>query len=275
MWRWRRLIARRARRLETIGAAYLQMFAPDKLSVYPDRTARALADPRKGFGRAMARDPRVLDLIGPLSRARAEGDTYLRTDTHWTHRGYVAAYRAVCAALGAGPAAHVTEATPGAAAPVVFDLGRKVDPPEMEAFEAHDFPRRAVRVEANALMRHRDLHHAGGFAPGFLVGSRAVWRNTSPGIDPRRVVLFGDSYAFHHAGLGPMLAESFAELHLLWSSGIDWDYVERVRPHVVLHETAERFARMFPRDGVDLEALSEARVRAAVSGAALSAPPEL
>lgn len=266
IWRWRRLIARRTRRLGRLGVAYLQVFVPDKLTIYPDRTARRLADPRRSFALAMARTPGVVDLVAPLRAARSSGETYLRTDTHWTHLGYVTAYRTLCAALGVAPAPAVLDAAPLAPVDVLLDLGSKLTPAETERFTPAEFARAARRTEVNALAAYREARHGEAFAPGFQTGSRAVYRNTAA-TDPRSVVVFGDSYAFHHQGLGPMLAEAFAEVHLLWSSGLDWGYIERVGPAVVVHETAERFARMFPRDGVDVEGLSEARVRSATAAA--------
>lgn len=261
--RWRWLLAGRRRRCRALGAEFRQVFAPDKLTIYADRLARPLVRPRRGFAWRMRGASDVVDLIEPLERARAAGETYLRTDTHWTPHGYRTAYRAVCDALGAAPQPHVLAGQAGEPVEVVLDLGGKCDPVRPERLTPEDFPRTAILHEANALMRHRERLHPKGFPPGFLVGSRSVWTNASPHVDPRRIVVFGDSYAFHHGGLGAMLAETFAETHLLWSAGFDWGYLARVRPDLVLHETAERFARMVPVDGVDVDAVGDARVRGA------------
>ena len=142
------------------------------------------------------------------------------------------------------------------------DLGSKLAPPARELCDVYRFDRRAVRTDINALVRYREgqLRHVAGISGG----SRIVYGNDAPDIDPRRVVLFGDSYAFHETGLGPMLAETFREVHVLWSSSLDLDYIARVKPDLVIHEIAERFLRRVPRDGVNVDALAEKRLAKAL-----------
>ena len=68
-------------------------------------------------------------------------------------------------------------------------------------------------------------------------------------------MLFGDSYAhFTPIMLTIMLAETFREVHFVWSASIDWGYVERARPDLVIVEIAERFMLRVPDDTFDLEA---------------------
>ena len=85
------------------------------------------------------------------------------------------------------------------------------------------------------------------------VGAHVVYRNPSPGADPRRLVLFGDSCAhFDPFLLTGLLAESFSEVHFIWSSSLDWPYIERVRPDILLFEIAERFLAKLPKDDFDV-----------------------
>ena len=96
-------------------------------------------------------------------------------------------------------------------------------------------------------------HEARGRAEDLHIGAHVVYRNARPGIDPRRLVLFGDSYAhFTPIMLTGLLAESFAEVHFVWSANLDWAYVERVRPDILLFELAERFLARLPRDDFDV-----------------------
>lgn len=257
LWRWRRLIAARRRRCAAMGARYVQLFPPDKLSVLADRAPTLRIDAAAGYASRLAGEAGVLDLLAPLAAARAQGEPYLHTDTHWSHLGYLAAYGALCAELGPQPAAHVVDA-PTEVRPRLCDLGAKLPSPVEEPVATPQWASRAVRREANALVCAREARVRARLAPGLLVGSRVVLANARA-ADPRRLVLFGDSYAFHDAGLGAMLAESFAETHLLWSASIDWAYLERVRPDVVVHELAERFLRKLPRDGRDVDAFGDAR----------------
>ncbi len=90
----------------------------------------------------------------------------------------------------------------------MFDLGGKLKPPVDEAISPTPFNARAQRSEANALVQLRETGRVAGRG-GFFVGSRAVMRNPEA-ADPRRVVLFGDSYVFDQGPrLTAMLAESF------------------------------------------------------------------
>ncbi len=50
-----------------------------------------------------------------------------------------------------------------------------------------------------------------------------------------------------------MLAETFRCVHFVWSAAIDWALVARLRPDIVLTESAERFMTRLPDDdGFDL-----------------------
>ncbi|MFD0937781.1 hypothetical protein ACFQ12_21690, partial [Methylobacterium trifolii] len=112
--------------------------------------------------------------------------------------------------------------------------------------------RDAVRVETGPLLA---AYEAAGRARDLHVGAHAVYRNASPAADPRRVVLFGDSYAhFAPILLTGLLAESFSEVHFVWSSSFDWGYVERVAPDILLFELAERFLARLPADDFDVAA---------------------
>ncbi|SFU86895.1 SGNH hydrolase-like domain-containing protein, acetyltransferase AlgX [Methylobacterium sp. UNCCL125] len=266
--RWTRLIGHRARRLDALGIRHVHTVVPDKLAIYPDLLGRpfpGLDDPPGvRLARSVAADSGapMADLQTPLVAARGGEPVYLRTDTHWTYRGYLIAYRALCEALNAPVADHVFAGT-STRETFTFDLGEKLVPPVDEAYVAYDFPRRAERIDANALVEVRESGRA--VRPrGLFVGSRVVLQNkTAP--DQRRVILFGDSYIYSPgARLTAMLAETFHEVHAIWSANIDWRYVEAVRPDVVIFEIAERFLRQVPNDRIQIDRFAEARARRAV-----------
>lgn len=266
--RWARLIERRAQRLDSLGIRHVHAVVPDKLAVYPATLGRAFPGlddpPAVRLARMLSPNARagMIDLLKPLLEARAKGPVYLRTDTHWTYQGYLTAYRALCEALHAPAADHVFAGTQTRER-FTFDLGEKLHPPIDEAYVAYDFPRRAERIDANALVRVRERGEA--VRPrGLFVGSRVVMRN-SAAPDPRRVVLFGDSYIYSPgARLTAMLAESFAEVHAIWSANLDWHYIEAVRPDIVIFEIAERFLRQVPTDRIRIDRFAEARAKRAV-----------
>jgi alginate O-acetyltransferase complex protein AlgJ len=266
--RWARLIERRARRLDSLGIRHVHAVVPDKLAVYPATLGRAFPGlddpPALRLARMLNPNARagMIDLLKPLLEARAKEPVYLRTDTHWTYHGYLTAYRALCEALDAPAAEHVFDGTQTRER-FTFDLGEKLHPPIDEEYVAYDFPRRSERIDANALVRVRERGDA--VRPrGLFVGSRVVMRNAAA-PDPRRVVLFGDSYIYSPgARLTAMLAESFAEVHAIWSANLDWHYIEAVRPDIVIFEIAERFLRQVPTDRIRIDRFAEARAKRAV-----------
>lgn len=266
--RWARLIERRAQRLDRLGIRHVHAVVPDKLAVYPATLGRAFPGlddpPAVRLARMLSPNARagMIDLLKPLLEARAKEPVYLRTDTHWTYQGYLTAYRALCEALHAPAADHVFAGTQTRER-FTFDLGEKLHPPIDEAYVAYDFPRRAERIDANALVRVRERGEA--VRPrGLFVGSRVVMRN-SAAPDPRRVVLFGDSYIYSPgARLTAMLGESFAEVHAIWSANLDWHYIEALRPDIVIFEIAERFLRQVPTDRIRIDRFAEARAKRAV-----------
>ncbi|MFE1601090.1 alginate O-acetyltransferase AlgX-related protein [Methylobacterium sp. ID0610] len=268
LWRWRRLIERRASRAAALGLRFHQVVVPEKISIYEDRLDGIAVDPAlspaRRLGLRMARSPAAgcwIDLVGPMRAARGEDrPLYLRTDTHWTERGCQLAYAEIMRGLGATPRPDLAE-RPYQDTAAVLDLGQKLASRPVETARMVQYQRDASRVEANALL---ETFEAQGRAMELHVGARAVFRNEGPQADPRRLVLFGDSCA-HFGGffLTGLLAESFREVHFVWSASIDWGYVERVRPHLLLVEMAERFLGRLPDDRFDSEAFAREKLKAA------------
>ncbi|WP_246154624.1 alginate O-acetyltransferase AlgX-related protein [Methylobacterium oryzihabitans] len=265
-WGWRRLLARRARRFRQLGIAYRHLVVPEKLTVLDDRldglALDAAAAPAVRLRRALRLTPAagcLVDLVGPLRAARETGDLYLRTDTHWSHDGCFVAYAALCRHLGTAPREDLRDGCAASEIEVCGDLGLKLRPWRWEALRVRAIRRDAVLSETNALVRDFE---AAGRGLDLHLGARAVFRNPTPGADPRRLVVFGDSCAHFRwdvrtGMLTGLLAETFAEVHFLWSTGIDWDYVAAVRPDVVITEIAERFMAELPPFGYSHARLEE------------------
>lgn len=269
---WRTILRARARRLHGLGIGYLHVMVPEKLTVYDHKldglnVAVRLA-PALRVRRGLWWSPRArracLDLVGLFRAARGGTDLFLRTDSHWSFEGRLLAYRAICAALRARPVEDFPERPSRTFEAYVGDLGEKLDPPVSETVRLYDLQRDAVRVDASPIVLARE---AVGRADTLHVGARVVYRNAAAHADPRRVVLFGDSYAhFTPIMLTVMLAESFAEVHFIWSAAVDWGYVERVRPDLVITEIAERFMNRVPDDDFDLDAYADERFGAELAG---------
>ena len=266
LWRWRGLIGARVRRCARLGARYLHAVAPEKLTVYPDRTDALAYEPGRAPALRLARWLRLsrgagawVDLVGAFRAARDGPPLYLRTDTHWTFEGCLVAYRALCAAMGAAPREDLIARRAAHEWPYAGDLGSKFEPARGETVRDTRFATAARRTYANPFLRA--LEEADRLGEAHL-GSHAVFRNDEPGADPRCLVVFGDSFSQHHATapvatLTAFLADTFREVHFLWSTAIDWAYLESVRPDLVLGEIAERFLIDVPPAGFRIERLAE------------------
>jgi alginate O-acetyltransferase complex protein AlgJ len=251
---WRRLIEARAARAQALGIRYLHVIVPEKLSVYDDRTGDLDYNPRRSPARALAKrlinNPAFVDLLAPLRAAR-DGPVplYYRTDTHWNYDGCLLAYRVLMRACGAVPPANLDQRERYETTQL-RDLGEKVPGTQPETANHGVIDQDARRVYASPLV---EAYESAGRAADLHVGAHVRFRNESPRADPRTVVLFGDSYAhFAPIMLSGLIAETFREVHFVWSSSIDWAYVAAVKPDLLLFEIAERFIVRLPDDGFDI-----------------------
>ena len=251
--RWARLIEARSRRAERLGIRTLHVLVPEKLSVLDHLTDGLAYDPALSPARRLARrlmhHAGFVDLVAPLRAARGGVALYRRTDTHWTCDGCLLGLRVLLRACGAVPPPDIGE-RPHFTAEGVWDLGDKLPERPRETIVNWAIPREARRVHAGPRVL---AYEAAGRAGDLHVGAHVVYRNESVGADPRVVVLFGDSNA-HYSPilLTGFLAECFREVHFIWSASLDWGYVERVRPHLLIVEMAERFLTHVPKDTFDV-----------------------
>lgn len=243
---WRELVRERRTHAHEAQLILCCLVVPDKLAVYAD----LFPDPLTAAGRRPIRrliDDESLALLYPseaLSRARADGDTYMLTDTHLTPRGNAELASLTLAALGCAGELSL-EITNRVRAVVAGDLGQHFSPPVLEIRENLAITSRAETVYDN---------HAAVSAAGGHIGTTRVFRQPDA-PDPRTLVVFGDSYAFGddaYRGLSWFLAQVFAEVHFVWVPfGWDPDYLDSVGAELVVCQTAERFITRVPRRRVD------------------------
>ncbi len=265
LWRWRRHVADRAQRTARLGAVYCHVVAPEKLTIYHDAVDRLAFDPERAPALRLRRwlrgsrgAPALIDLVGPMRAARWNAPLYRRTDTHWTFAGCDLAYRTILGRLGVAPRDDIAGRRRRETFSYSGDLGVKLLTMPAETVEDCRFESRARRIHANGLLTHFE---AVGRPLDAHIGAHAVFRNDDPAADPRRVVIFGDSYAQHSvmapvATLTPFLADTFREVHFLWSTSLDWDYIAEVRPDFVVGEIAERFMIDRPVPNMRIAALA-------------------
>ena len=267
---WIALLLDRADRAAMRGISYLHLAPPEKLTVYQDRYPVPLPFPSGAPGSALVgsfvghpREARLrevfVDVLPFFADQRAAGvQLYWKTDTHWTFEGAFSAYQLVCNRLNAEQQASLVS-VPDFSGELVLDLGGKLDPPRTEIFRSKQLPVNAERIEANVLVQYKEENHLEGEG-GLHIGSRVVFRNKAA-VDPRRVVIFGDSFSeYRPLLLTGMLAETFAETHFLWAPQMDWSYVDQVKPDILITELAERFMTYVPTGDLDVDKLGAEKV---------------
>jgi alginate O-acetyltransferase complex protein AlgJ len=261
--RWRRRIEERAARCERLGIAFVQTVAPEKLTILSHRAAEPLVDvalsPAVRLSALMARSParsRYIDLVAPLRSAAEREDVYLRTDSHWNYQGCFIAYRWICQALRVAPREDLAE-RPFQVLEQALDLGNKLTPQRTEPFRLYAIMRDSRRTYVNDLVTA--FNDGGG--TGAVTATHAIYANHSSTSDCRRVLIFGDSYAhFDPVQLTAMFAETFREVYFVWSTSVDWGFVEEVRPDILICELAERYLRVVASDRFHLRATVAARL---------------
>ena len=258
---WGALLAARHERFSRAGIAYLHLAVPDKATVMHGKLPLGVPGPAE---RPLARLaalrgdlPRtMIDLAPYFTRQADKHPLYRKTGTGWTPVACYMACQMLCGRLGAAINPQLL-GYPHEEIETVLELGARTSPVRTERVRRHRFGRDSKRRFANALVERRDA--LGRDDDRRLdVGSRVVFDNDSPSAVRRSVVLFGGALAdVERRLLTGMLAESFHEVHFVWSEGIDDDYVARVRPDIVLTQGVEIDMARVPVDGVDSAALAE------------------
>ncbi|KIC60710.1 hypothetical protein RM53_00975 [Brevundimonas nasdae] len=75
------------------------------------------------------------------------------------------------------------------------------------------------------------------------IGTRIVYANPGAPVQ-KKVVAFANSFfelGFEANRISWWMSRWFSEFHFIWSPEVDFDYVERVKPNIVIAQTIERF----------------------------------
>lgn len=250
--RWSNVIKRRYEICASLNVDFFQVIIPDKLSVSDKLSAENVVDvsksPIRKIYEIFSREHYsycFINIIDLLSENREIArSNFLKTDTHTSYLGNKEIYKLLCRTFGCAPAENVLDGVlhHGQA---MLDLGNKFDPPLFEDYIHYEFEKRAVRVFSNEI---NDIRENPLSTKKVNRGSNIVISNHDYHNCRKKIIIFGDSYSFVPSSFGEMLAENFYETHLIWSPAIDWSYVKKIKPDIVLCEIAERFTSSVPRD---------------------------
>jgi alginate O-acetyltransferase complex protein AlgJ len=258
--KWLALLRDRRERCRSLGATYMHLIAPEKLTVYHDKfdgelpyfsQTPAMRLPAAALDAGLA--DVVVNVLPYFAQQKAHYKLYWQTDTHWTFQGCLCAYQMLCSYLRLATDPMIIRSREISRGRLVLDLGAKLSPPVSEDFETVSFINAARRVAVNSLVAYKERTRRENDM-GLHVGSNVVFCNYGAEAIDKTVVLFGDSFAEYRPHLlTGMLAETFRETHFVWSTSVDWSYVERVKPDFLITEAAERFASQVPTDEFDLD----------------------
>ena len=107
----------------------------------------------------------------------------------------------------------------------VFDLGAKMHPTVGEWFKHYDFTKNSRRRYANSIAQYLETIPE---TPVVFGASHVAFKNTSPGAARKKILIFGDSFSAQGmTSLTGTLAETASEVEFVWSSSLDWRYIER------------------------------------------------
>jgi alginate O-acetyltransferase complex protein AlgJ len=252
--KWAELIESRARRLRSLGIQYIHVNVPEKLTIYENKLHDPPAvdwqlSPAIRLGEMLRDLPDVwLDLVTPFRAGRDEKNLFLKTDSHWSLDGCFLCCRLICERLGIPVAPNLLDR--GVHEMVgTGDLGLKLEPVVSERRNAFTYARHAKRVYANAVARYLSAAPL----PLMHVGSHVRYRNDADWAARKKIVIFGDSSSNIGGDvLTGMLAENLRDVEFIWSSNLDWDYIEQSRPDAVVYELVERFMTILPNDQLTL-----------------------
>lgn len=255
---WQQLLLGRRERIEALGAKYFHFWAPDKFSVYPEYLPDQLklcpdtpAQVIQQMNAPAELSEILIDMLPAFHAAKAGDLLYWKTDTHWTYEGALVAYHVLCNILNTPPILDLME-RPRNIAERVLDLGGKISPKKTELCHFVDVLSKSKISYKNELVRFIELL-APQFQGDFHLGTSVGFKNLASDCDPRKVLIFGDSYCeYRPTSLSALLGETFEQVQFVWSARVDYRLIEQQRPDVVLTINAERFMRKLPPDDLDI-----------------------
>lgn len=233
---WVKVIDSRRSAAHGRGVALRQMVVPEKQAVYFERRWPNVADPggKRPLRILQANLPGDV-LLYPdtdLRAAKARAPTYFRHNSHWTPSGCLVALGTILDGLEPGIEQNS----------IAFTCTRETQQLDLAGhfFEPAPAEERLTLVPAGEVFFDNKQYET----TGRVTGSSYGVRNTSA-PDPRKLILFGDSYAYDE-GLAAALSAVFSEVVFIWSKAVLWDQVAAFGSDVVVWQSAERFLATLP-----------------------------
>ena len=259
---WRELLNRRIKYFSEHKIKYIHLFVPNKLTIYPEYYKDILPyyehTPLLKLWQELIQQneieilQHVINPIEYFDKLKQTHQLFWKTDTHWTFYGVFGAYQLICAKLGIQPQNELLNRKQNRAR-LIMDEGGKLDPPIYEEASFFQVQKDSNRIFANELVRYTEDNNLEKLGTGLHLGSNVIFKNNLT-KNRNKVIIFGDSFSEYRPNyLTGVLAETFQETHFVWSTSIDFKYVEKVKPDIVITEIVERFMPKVPEDDFNLD----------------------
>lgn len=232
---WQQVLEKRHAFLAAHGIPYVVVIPPDKQSIYPEHlpahlrtTAPTRLDQLIAWLDQKKSPVKIVDLRPALLAAKAQGEIYRRTDSHWNDEGAYVAYRAILEAIrGVLPAGRFARLQPeprsmfhtqdkgmkGADLSAVLNLENRIQERWLEL--RRNEPTKALewQEETDVVQTHLE--------------------------DPELPTLYLARDSFSTALL-PFLKNSFRHIHTPLHHHLEEERIVRAKPDVVVSEFVER-----------------------------------
>ena len=257
---WINLLLTRKKWFHATGIKYIHVFAPEKATVYPEFLLENVNQNLGHISVLSQRNPDVFLNVLPYFRSiKNKHQLYSKTDTHWNYFGAFACYQLICSILGYEFNTDIVNGE-NKFIKVLYDLGGKLTPPQYENIQTLKKKLKSERSFSNLLIRYKEKNSIENEV-GLHVGSRVIFNNNKA-MHQEKVIIFGDSFSEYRLGrLTEMFAETFSEVHFCWSASIDYNYIKRIKPNIVITELCERFAVMVPNDEFNVDSFARNRLK--------------
>jgi alginate O-acetyltransferase complex protein AlgJ len=257
---WRGLLEQRTAFFSERNIPWQMILAPEKLSIYGQAELRKWIDgpsetPGEAFVRLTGNDPHLLYPMELLRTSVDEGRIYPKTDSHWTSLAALLVFKGLASKLNFDVDISRYASLSEKHLRYHGDLWTS----DFADIEKDVFIRKRVSetvrtIYKNPLMGLKSQPQLENEA-GLHVGSHVIWINEDAPIK-KKVILFGSSFSecrLECSLLSYMIIHSFHELHFIWSTSLDFDYIHLNRPDLVLLEMPERFLTKCPNDDFKVE----------------------
>lgn len=229
--KWLEVLAKRQQAAAEHRVELWNLVIPEKQVLYPEK--RWPSDAPDSSNRPLRRilsgvsdDARLLYAEAALGECKREQLAYARRDSHWSASGCLAVARMLLAKVA--PRQDLETLS--------FMVEKRRQPRDLVEHFFAPAPAEehlVIGFDGERVFDNR-VYETGRFN-----GSAYIVR-TAHAPDPRRVVVFGDSYSFS-VGLVGALTSVFAEVTFVWSKAVLWNVVAERPAELVIWESAERF----------------------------------